>query len=106
MPLVPGIVEVGLMHIRKSKALPKEIHEWIEGAEHGVVYMSFGSNVRFVINISDFSSCLFSAVIKLKRLGRARLGLDIRPCQSPPSPVFYYYDVAAWFFLLCILDRK
>ncbi|EDW84181.2 uncharacterized protein Dwil_GK13997 [Drosophila willistoni] len=46
-PYAPNMIEVGGMHINyKTKQLPKDIEEFINGAEHGVIYFSLGSNVR------------------------------------------------------------
>ncbi|XP_063244329.1 UDP-glycosyltransferase UGT5-like [Bacillus rossius redtenbacheri] len=45
-PLVPGVVEVGGMHIRPPAPLPQDLAEWVSGAEHGLVYFSLGSMVR------------------------------------------------------------
>lgn len=42
-PLVPGVVEVGGMHITPPQKLPKHIQEYLDGAEHGVIYFSLGS---------------------------------------------------------------
>ncbi|KAH8277484.1 hypothetical protein KR026_011519 [Drosophila bipectinata] len=46
-PYSPNMIEVGGMHInRKRQPLPKDIEEFIEGAEHGVIYFSMGSNLK------------------------------------------------------------
>ncbi|XP_049961013.1 UDP-glycosyltransferase UGT5-like [Schistocerca serialis cubense] len=44
-PLVPAVVEVGGIHIKPAKKLPKDIQEFIDGAEHGVIFFTFGSTV-------------------------------------------------------------
>ncbi|KAF5291331.1 hypothetical protein FQA39_LY03482 [Lamprigera yunnana] len=45
-PNVPGVIELGKMHIKKPKSLPKDIQKYLDGAKEGVVYFSLGSNVR------------------------------------------------------------
>ncbi|CAG7833891.1 unnamed protein product [Allacma fusca] len=42
-PLLPDIVEVGGMHCRPAKPLPKDLDDFLTGAEHGVIYFSMGS---------------------------------------------------------------
>lgn len=42
-PQMPGIVHVGGAHIKNPKALPPSIQEYIDTAEHGVVFFSLGS---------------------------------------------------------------
>ncbi|XP_063593604.1 UDP-glycosyltransferase UGT5-like [Penaeus indicus] len=44
LPLLPSQVEVGAMHCRPGKLLPKDLESWISGAgSEGVVYFSLGS---------------------------------------------------------------
>lgn len=46
-PTVPGMIPVGGLHIKmKPDPLPKDIKEFIENAEDGVIYFSLGSNVK------------------------------------------------------------
>lgn len=47
-PYVPNMIEVGGIHINREapKALPDDIRRFVEGAEHGVVYFSMGSNIQ------------------------------------------------------------
>ncbi|KAJ1528974.1 hypothetical protein ONE63_007341 [Megalurothrips usitatus] len=49
IPLVPGIVEVGGVQAKPAKpaeALPADLLAWLDGAAHGFVFVSFGSNVK------------------------------------------------------------
>ncbi|XP_042887607.1 UDP-glycosyltransferase UGT5-like isoform X2 [Penaeus japonicus] len=47
LPLLPSQVEVGAIHCRPAKPLPKELESWISGAgPEGVVYFSLGTVVR------------------------------------------------------------
>ncbi|CAG7719565.1 unnamed protein product [Allacma fusca] len=45
-PLLPNVVEVGGMHCRPPTPLPKDLDEFLSGAEHGFVYFSLGSVVQ------------------------------------------------------------
>ncbi|KFB48223.1 AGAP007588-PA-like protein [Anopheles sinensis] len=46
-PYLPNVVEVGGLQIKaKPDPLPKDIQEWLDGAEHGVVYFCLGSNLK------------------------------------------------------------
>ncbi|TRY74075.1 hypothetical protein TCAL_06710 [Tigriopus californicus] len=42
-PINPNTIFVGGIHCREGKALPKDIQKWMDEAEHGVIYVSFGS---------------------------------------------------------------
>ncbi|VVC33109.1 UDP-glucuronosyl/UDP-glucosyltransferase [Cinara cedri] len=46
IPLVPAVVEIGGIHIQSITPLPTDIHQFIEGAEHGVIYFCMGSLIR------------------------------------------------------------
>ncbi|XP_049809433.1 UDP-glucosyltransferase 2-like [Schistocerca nitens] len=46
-PLLPNVVQVTGMHIvQERKPLPKEIQDFLDGAEHGFIYFSLGSNMK------------------------------------------------------------
>nr|QPA18389.1 UDP-gluconosyltransferase [Trialeurodes vaporariorum] len=45
-PFLPNVIEVGGIHIKPPKQLPKDIKDFIESAPHGVVYFSLGSMIR------------------------------------------------------------
>ncbi|EDV43000.2 uncharacterized protein Dana_GF16732 [Drosophila ananassae] len=47
-PFSPNMIPVGGMHINRQppQPLPENIRLFIEGAEHGVIYCSLGSNVK------------------------------------------------------------
>ncbi|XP_067003541.2 UDP-glycosyltransferase UGT5 isoform X2 [Anabrus simplex] len=45
-PYTPNTIEVGGMHIKDPKPLPKDLQKIMDEAEHGVIYFSLGSNVR------------------------------------------------------------
>ncbi|KAJ9574468.1 hypothetical protein L9F63_008356, partial [Diploptera punctata] len=45
-PLVPGVVEVAGIHVKPPKKLPEDLEDYLNGAEHGVIYFSMGSMIR------------------------------------------------------------
>lgn len=46
-PMMSNMIEVGGMHVDlKTKPLPKDMQDFIDSAEHGVIYFCLGSNVR------------------------------------------------------------
>ncbi|KAK5638207.1 hypothetical protein RI129_012502 [Pyrocoelia pectoralis] len=47
-PLVPGIIHLrGEFHRSPSKPLPKDLQAILDSAYNGIIYFSFGSNVKF-----------------------------------------------------------
>ncbi|XP_047988011.1 UDP-glycosyltransferase UGT4-like [Leguminivora glycinivorella] len=44
--LAPQVLEIAGIHIQKPKPMPKDIEEFLASAEHGVIYISFGSLLR------------------------------------------------------------
>ena len=44
-PYLPNIIEVGAMHVRDPKSLPKDLQTFMESAVDGVVFVSFGSGL-------------------------------------------------------------
>ncbi|VVC33782.1 UDP-glucuronosyl/UDP-glucosyltransferase [Cinara cedri] len=45
-PTVPAVLEVGGMHMKPPADLPKDIQQFIDEAEHGVIYFCMGSLLR------------------------------------------------------------
>ncbi|XP_049831240.1 UDP-glucosyltransferase 2-like isoform X1 [Schistocerca gregaria] len=46
VPLTPGVVEVGGLHIQQPKPLRKELQQLFDSSERGVVYFSMGTLLR------------------------------------------------------------
>lgn len=42
-PLMPGIINVAGAHIKPVKPLPDDLQSFLDGAEHGAIFMSLGS---------------------------------------------------------------
>lgn len=45
-PLTPNVVELGGIHIKESKPLDAALQKYLDNAEHGVIYVSWGSMIR------------------------------------------------------------
>ncbi|XP_065370886.1 UDP-glycosyltransferase UGT5-like [Calliphora vicina] len=46
-PLVPALIEIGGIHINDQRnALPKDLEDFINSADHGVIFFSMGTNVK------------------------------------------------------------
>jgi len=45
-PLAPNTVQLGFLHIQPSEKLPTDLQRFLDRSENGVIYMSFGSNVK------------------------------------------------------------
>ncbi|KAG8228501.1 UDP-glycosyltransferase [Ladona fulva] len=56
-PLVPNLIEMGGLHIKPPKELPKDLKMFMDGAsEHGIIYVSFGSILKssnFPVEVRD-----------------------------------------------------
>nr|XP_018914531.1 PREDICTED: UDP-glucuronosyltransferase 2B7-like isoform X2 [Bemisia tabaci] len=44
--LSPNVIEVGPLHLKTPEKLSKELQDWLDGAERGVIYFSLGSNIK------------------------------------------------------------
>ncbi|KAK3919396.1 UDP-glycosyltransferase UGT5 [Frankliniella fusca] len=68
VPLAPGVVEVGGMHItKKPKPLPKDLQELMDGAKEGVVYFSMGSNLVMEYMPKQKTDAIFGALGSVKQ---------------------------------------
>jgi len=45
-PVMPNTIFAGLMSCNPSSPLPQDLEDFIHGAEHGVIYVSFGSVIK------------------------------------------------------------
>ncbi|XP_052739545.1 uncharacterized protein LOC112058476 [Bicyclus anynana] len=68
MPLVPGLVEIGGMHLNiGKKSLPQYIEKFLNESEHGVVLFSLGSHVK-TMSMPKYKEQIFiNALSKLKQ---------------------------------------
>ncbi|XP_049309950.1 UDP-glucosyltransferase 2-like [Bactrocera dorsalis] len=66
-PLPPSVLDLGGMHIQKAKPLDPELQKFIDGAEHGVVYISWGSVLRAATMPASKREAIVRAVKQLKQ---------------------------------------
>lgn len=45
-PLPPSVIDIGGIHIQKAKPLDAELQKFLDNAEHGVIFISWGSMIR------------------------------------------------------------
>lgn len=60
-PRMPGMIDVAGIHIKKPKPLPKDLQTFLDGAQHGVIYISFGSFLRS----SDMPKAKYEAMLSV-----------------------------------------
>ncbi|GAB0093832.1 hypothetical protein DMENIID0001_090140 [Sergentomyia squamirostris] len=67
-PVIPNVVEVGGLHIKsKPDPLPQNLQEFMDGAEHGVVFFSLGSNVKSSLLPPEKLDAIIKTFGKLKQ---------------------------------------
>jgi len=92
-PYSPNMIEVGGMHVNRKapKPLPKNIREFIEGADHGVIYFSLGSN----LNSKDLPKKKRKAIVETLRNLKYRVlwKYEEETFEDKPENVF----VSKWF---------
>jgi glucuronosyltransferase len=67
-PLPPEIVELGGIHIGRPKPLEPEMQTLLDSAEHGVIYISWGSMIRAHTLPDDKREAIVHAIGKFKQL--------------------------------------
>lgn len=92
-PYAPNMIEVGGIHINRNAArpLPKDILEFVEGAEHGCVYFSMGSILKSTDMSSQLRDDILKAFSKLKQ--RVLWKWEDENLPGKPDNVF----IAKWF---------
>ncbi|XP_044314851.1 UDP-glycosyltransferase UGT5-like [Drosophila rhopaloa] len=91
-PYSPNMIEVGGMHInRKRQPLPKDIQEFIEGAKHGCIYFSMGSNLKSTILPLEKRQALIDTFAQLKQ--RVLWKFEDTDMPGKPPNVF----ISDWF---------
>ncbi|KAJ6641205.1 UDP-glycosyltransferase UGT5 [Pseudolycoriella hygida] len=67
-PILPNTVEVsGLQMSDKVNPLPDDIRDFVEGATNGLIFVSFGTNIRSADLAVDKRSALLKTFAKLKQ---------------------------------------
>lgn len=65
-PHVPAMVEIGGYHIKQPKSLPKDLQDFLDNAKEGVIYFSFGSNLKSTKMPQDRKDVFVKVLSKLK----------------------------------------
>ncbi|XP_055629659.1 UDP-glucosyltransferase 2-like [Toxorhynchites rutilus septentrionalis] len=86
-PYVPNMVEVGGLQIKaKPDPLPSDLQEWLDGAEHGAIFLSFGSNLKSSNLRQDKFDAIIGSISKLKQRIIWKWDTDVMP--GKPANVF------------------
>ncbi|KAG8288671.1 UDP-glucuronosyltransferase 1-1, variant 2 [Homalodisca vitripennis] len=64
-PVLPGVVEIAGLHISEPKPLPQDLKDFMDGAEHGVILISFGSNIDSTWFAEGFENIVITVLQKL-----------------------------------------
>jgi glucuronosyltransferase len=68
IPYLPNLIEIGGFHMKdKLEPLPEDIKEFIESAEHGVVYFSMGGNLKPSLMQPQKKKDIIAALSKIKQ---------------------------------------
>ncbi|XP_055851746.1 UDP-glucosyltransferase 2 [Episyrphus balteatus] len=66
-PSMPGLINVGGIHILPSKELPKDLMEFIENSKNGVIYFSLGSYMKSTDMPADKIQIIINAFSQLNQ---------------------------------------
>ncbi|RZB40719.1 UDP-glucuronosyltransferase-like, partial [Asbolus verrucosus] len=84
VPHVPNMVEIGGFHIKPPQKLPKDLQEFMDSADEGVIYFSMGSNLKSVQFPSEKRDAFIKAFSKLKQKILWKWEDDVLP-EKPPN---------------------
>ncbi len=65
-PYLPNVIEIGGIHVKKPKSLPKELESFLNQSKEGVVYFSMGSMLKSKDWPVEKRQALVQAFSKLK----------------------------------------
>jgi hypothetical protein len=83
VPRVPSMIEVGGLHVKPPKPLPKDLQELLDGAKEGVVYFSLGSYLKSAFLAEEKRQVFVKAFSKLKETVLWKWEEDSLPGQPP-----------------------
>uniref|UniRef100_A0A1W7R8N0 UDP-glucuronosyltransferase n=1 Tax=Aedes albopictus TaxID=7160 RepID=A0A1W7R8N0_AEDAL len=66
---VPGMVQVGGLHIKQPKPLPEDLKKFLDGAKDGAIYFSLGTNLKS----SDMPRDKLEAILNVFRSMKQRV---------------------------------
>uniref|UniRef100_A0A2S2NK27 UDP-glucuronosyltransferase n=2 Tax=Schizaphis graminum TaxID=13262 RepID=A0A2S2NK27_SCHGA len=91
-PTLPGIVEVGGIHVVDEKPVPQDLNDFINDADHGVILFSLGSIVSEESLGTDKLYKILNAFSKLKQKVIMKFDVEKRSIQLPMN-----VKVVKWF---------
>ncbi|XP_018562683.1 uncharacterized protein LOC108904558 [Anoplophora glabripennis] len=83
VPFVPNMVHIGGYHVTPPKKLPKDLQEYLDNAEEGVVYFSLGSNLKSKDLPPNKRNAFLKAFSKLKQKVLWKWEVDDLPGKPP-----------------------
>jgi glucuronosyltransferase len=83
-PLMPGMVNIAGAHVKPSKALPSDLKEFLDNAEHGVIYMSLGAFVQSSMMPKETMTTILKVFGSLKQRVLWKFESDNLP-KLPPN---------------------
>ncbi|XP_065082698.1 UDP-glycosyltransferase UGT5-like [Ochlerotatus camptorhynchus] len=66
---VPGMIQVGGLHIKEPKLLPADLQKFLDGAKEGAIYFSLGTNLKS----SDMPRDKLNAILNVFRSMKQRI---------------------------------
>ncbi|XP_055917568.1 UDP-glucosyltransferase 2 [Eupeodes corollae] len=66
-PSMPGLVDIGGIHIKPAKPLPKDLKEFIDNSKNGVIYFSLGSYMKSTDMPPEKIQIILKAFSKVKQ---------------------------------------
>ncbi|XP_025199769.1 UDP-glucuronosyltransferase 2B18-like [Melanaphis sacchari] len=91
-PALPGIVEVGGIHVVDEKPVPQDLNDFINNADYGVILFSLGSVVSEASLSADKLYNILDAFSKLKQRVIMKFDAEKLKIQSPMN-----VKVVKWF---------
>lgn len=65
-PYLPNMIQIGGFHLQSDEDLPEDLQKYLDGAVNGLVYVSFGTNVKADIFSKYQKNALINTLGKLK----------------------------------------
>ncbi|XP_063220627.1 UDP-glycosyltransferase UGT5-like [Bacillus rossius redtenbacheri] len=90
-PLLPNMIQIGGMHLKPVKPLPRDLKKYLDDASEGVVYFSMGSNLRS----AEFPEELRDAFVKTFSKLKQKILWKFEDDQLPGQP--QNLKISKWF---------
>lgn len=81
-PKMPGMADIAGVHIKPTKPLPADLKKFLDEAENGVIYVSFGSFLRS----ADMPSVKYEAMLETFRKLKQRVLWKWESDEAPNLP--------------------